>query len=392
MRKQIAITILAVGMTLGLMSTASAQVTNQDSEVTINVSETVQLDARPSALAYGQEGTGISPGASQTVSDAGFEHIDIENIGSVPIEQIHAEATMHESNAFGDSGANDFDTGNFITMSTETANSSYNINGIRGPTNMHYLNRVEYAEGNPPEYLFLEESGPIDVGTTEEFTSLTDTDVGRFRVGEAEYFYVLYAGQSTTGTGDQWVLRIGETPHTPTQLGTVDFRNEDNVDGAVDYHEISSSDATASGQTDVSLITSKSLVSFDTGDSNGFTGQSLLDGSGVNSTALGEVTGAEERQYNLYIDGANDQIVRTSFNTALQSPQTDGSGNPTYRTDETNSGSQQAIFRSTTDGERLQPGQNFPINVGIQLPNGVDRTRVSPGTVSIIATETTNFT
>ena len=385
MKAKLAVAFLATAMTVGMMSTVTAQ--SQDSDVSVNVSETVALDARPSALSYGSDGgAGVAPGADVTTSDNGFQHIDIENIGSVPIEQVHAEATMHNAQPFGDSGANDFNTGNFFTMSTQTAQSEYSVPGVRGPNTSHYLNRVEYAENNPPEYLFLEESGPIDVGTTEEFNSLADTDVGRFRVGEAEYFYALYQGDASTGPSDQWVLRIGETPHTPNQLGTVDFRNEDNVDGAVDYHEINVSAATATGTTDQSLLTSKSFVTFDTGVGSGFDGQSLLDGNAVNSTALGEVTNGEEREYNLYVDGGNDQIIRTSFNTELSSP--DGT---TWNSTETNNGAQFAIFRSTTPGERLQPGQNFPIDVGIQLPNGVDRSRISTGTVTILATEQTGL-
>ena len=387
MKRKLAVTLLATAMAVSLRSSVTAQ--SQDSDISVNVSETVALDARPSALSYGDGSgdSGIEPGADVANSDDGFQHIDIENIGSVPIEQLHAEATMHNDQPFGDSTANDFDTGNFFTMSTDTAQNDYSIDGVRGPTAMHYLNRVEYAETNPPEYLFLEDgSDGIDVGTTEEFSSLSDTDVGRFRVGEAEYFYVLYQAAATTGTSDQWVLRVGETPHTPNQLGTVDFRNQDNVDGEVDYHEINTSAASSSGVTDVSLLTSKSFVTFDTGESSGFNGQSLLDGNDINTTARDEVTNGQEREYNLYVDGENDQILRTSFNTALSSP--DGT---TWTADETNNGAQFAIFRSTTDDQRLQPGQNFPIDVGVQLPNGVDRNRISTGTVTILATEQTGL-
>lgn len=388
MKVKITATLLATAMAIGMMTAVTAQ--TQESDVSVNVSDTVALDARPSALSYGEDGgEGISPGADVTTSDDGFQHIDIENIGSVPIEQVHAEATMHNSQPFGSTGndaGTQFNTGNFFTLSTDTAQGDYNLDGVRGPRTMHYLNRVEYAESNPPEYLFLEESGPIDVGGSSEFSSITDTDVGRFRVGEAEYFYVLYQGSATTGTSDQWVLRIGETPHTPNQIGTVDFRNQDNVDGEVDYHEINVSSADSTGTTDQSLVTSKSFVTFDTGDSSGFDGQSLLDGNDVNSTALGEVTNGEEREYNLYVDGANDQIIRTSFNTALSSP--DGT---TWNSTETNSGAQVPIFRSSTGGQRLQPGQNFPIDVGIQLPNGIDRTRIAEGTVTILATENTGL-
>lgn len=399
MRKQLTIGLLAVAVTFGLATTVTAQ-ENQDSTVSVNVSDSVALDARPSSLSYGEDGSqGIEPGASVTQSDGGFEHIDIENIGSVPIQQVHAEATMTESNPFGDTGTN-FNTGNFFTMSTATANSSYSLGDAlsSGNTNMHYLNRVEYSETNPPEYIFTESNDiQIDGGTS---FSASNTDVGRFRVGEAEYFWVLYSGQDSTSSSNSWVLRVGETPHTPNQLGTVDFRNPSNVDGSADYIEYNSSASSDAGTGDASYTVSRidnvPLVSFDTGESSSFSGESLLDGDStsgetdVNDTALSDVSG-EVRRYNLFVRGLSNgaEIYRTSYNTALQSAQTDGSGNPEWRSSETNSGEQRAIYQTSSGG--LQPGQNFPIDVGIQLPNGIDRDSIDTGTVTLVATESTSL-
>lgn len=396
MRKKLTIGVLAVAVTFGLMTTVSAQDSDQDSDVEVNVSETVQLDARPSTLQYGQDGgQGIEPGALKETSDGGYEHIDIENIGSVPIDQVHAQATMPEESPFGIDGDsensdNSFDTGNFLIMSTDTADTEYSsLSGVNGISQNHYLNRVEYHEDNPPEYIFTEDGDIVGTSDNTLVSSASTTDVGRFRVGEAEYFYALYTGNAdgTTDDADEWVMRIGETPHTPDQLGTVDFRNPDNVDGEVDYHEIEANSTNDVSGADIAQFQSKTFVGFDTSSSGDFDGQSLLDGSGVNSTAEGDVSGTVQRNYNLYIDGENDQVMRSSFNIEQQSPDYDGEGTG-YITGEENTGDQQAIFSSNNDP--LEPGMNFPIDVGIQLPNGVDRDRVDTGTITLIATETIN--
>ncbi|QGA80129.1 hypothetical protein [Candidatus Nanohalobium constans] len=393
MKRKLALTLLTAAITFGMVSSVTAQ--EQESDVTVNVSDVTQIDVRPSALTYGEGSgdSGIAPGADVAISDEGYEHIDLENIGSVPIEQIHAEATMHQDNPFGDSSANNFNTGNFVTLSTETASNEYSIPGVNGLSNMTYLNRVEYAEENPPEYIFNEETdGDNDgvqlTGGTTAINDIGASRVGRFRVGAAEYFWALYSETSTpsTGTNDDWVLRVGDTPHTPTQLGTVDFRNPDDVDGEVDYTEYNASSQSSSGESGVSRIDSHTLVSFDT-SSDQFTGQSLINEGSASSNAS-DIDSSEARNYNLFVDGDNangTQIVRTHFNVEQQSPQL-SSGNPTYRTSETNSGAQQAIFFANTDGDRLQPGQNFPINIGVQLPNGVDRSRIDTGTVTVVAT------
>jgi len=387
MKAKLTITFLAVAMTLGMVTTVTAQ-SSQNSDVQVNVSDTVALDARPSTLSYGNDGTGITPGALDSSSDEGFGHIDIENIGAVPIEQVHAESSMHDSQPFGDSGAVNFDTGNFFVMSTQTASSGdYSLGtAIKGSSNFRYLNRVEYADTTPPEYIETESSGPIVLNDGTQAIasgSLSSTDVGRFRVGEAEYFWVLYQATTSTATGDNWVLRIGQTPHTPNELGTIDYT--DNETANPDYVEYSDSDASSPGGTaEGSLLTGQNLVSFDTSNPglNGFTGQPLLDESGgENTTSTGSISSSVARNYNLYVDGADSQIIRSSYNTVQSSPQGD------WTSGEVNSGGQTPIFLAQTDGSRLQPGQNFPIDIGVQVPNGVDRDRISTGTVSIIATE-----
>jgi len=386
MKKELTIAILTIGLTIGMASMASAQ-DNEETDVEVNVSSVTQLDVRPSALSYGvgEDSVSIEPGDSATVSDEGYEHVELGNIGSENIGEIYAEATMPAQQPFGAAGLIeeeddiDHDTGNFITLSTETAfNGDYTQleTGLADVDTMHFLNRVEYSEETPPTYLTLEE------GLADE----EDTHVGRLRAGGVEYFYVLYDedGEGTT-TDDEWTLRIGNAPHTSSQLGTVDFS-----DDSEDYTQYSDDDVESDGDVEdggdaYSRIEDFELVTFDvedTGDS--YSGEALIDEGSVAGHGL-TLEDEQVREYNLYpYAGENSHVIRTKFNIDLNTPVSDsGADDPT----ESTSAAQSPIFTAGSSDNQLQPGDSFPVDIGIQVPQGVDQDRLAEGTVTILATE-----
>lgn len=372
MKKELTIALLAVGMTIGMVTMTSAQ--EQDTDVDVNVSETTQLDVRPSALNYGfADSTSLEPGDSATESDDGFEHVEIANIGSERIGEISAEADMPSQNPFGTGNSSDSHiTGNLVTISTATADSdAYDFGSeLYSINNPHYLNRVEYAEEPEPTYIDASENA----------------EVGRFRVGEAEYFFAWDPDDSeqdpSSDTDTEWDLRIGQTPHTSSELGTTDFT--DSSDDVVTY---TNTDAENPGgdTTAASYIESHQFVAFND-DNYPEGGIQLIDDTG-NAQNLDQLqdNDGEVRSYNLYLNFVEQtaepgSIVRTTANTNIEDPTSDGD-----RYGEVTSGSQQPILASTTASNQLQPGQSFPVDIGIELPLGLDQDSLAEGTVTFIA-------
>lgn len=379
MKKELTIGLLVAALTIGLASTATAQ--EETSDVDVEVSSDVAIDVRPSALDYTStdDFDALNPGAERRVSDEGFEHIELENIGSESLDEIYAQATMHDEDAFANPD-NDHNTGNFVTVSTETATSeSYDIGGLNDFEEHLHVNRVEYYEDNPPTYLSTLEEGDtiVDDGDADLF-DVDDIDVARYRVGGAEYFVVVY---SDSNNGEV-AARIGDTPHTSTELGTVDFTNE-----GTDYTQEDGLE-TENPTADVFRITGQDLVSF---DENEFEGGSLInDGNAdLGDSELDEEDDSTEvREYNLYLDQDFGQTIRTNLNVALDSPQTDEEGDPEWSLSEETTGAQTYIVDASNDeNDALQPGENFPVDIGVQVPLGVDQTTVTPGTVTILASE-----
>jgi len=375
MKKELTIAFLMVGLTVGLSSTVTAD--EEETSVDVEISGVTQLDVRPSSLEYtgANDNDALSPGDARVVSDEGYEHIEVENIGSERIGSIYAQGTMHTEQPFGTLTEGDEDpqhnTGNFVTLSLDTAQDYGFDSELSDVTTMTHLNRVEYYEDNPPTYIQTLDTGDeydFEDGETTEDVS-TEPEVGRFRVGGAEYFFVQFE------TTSEEVLLIGDAPHTSTVLGTTDFTN----DGDNFSEEILETEA---GISNVFRVTEQDFVDFNTGGST-YDGQSLIEGrsvvddSDLDDYDLSDID-AETREYNLYVDTSNGQIIRTRFNVEQQLPDGDS-------TDETSTGAQEFILDASSESESLQPGQNFPINFGVQVPLGVDENAIEEGTVTVIS-------
>jgi hypothetical protein len=84
-------------------------------------------------------------------------------------------------------------------------------------------------------------------------------------------------------------------------------------------------------------------------------------------------------------------MVRTTFNVQQEVPGgydsegTDGDDN--WRVPTQVDGAQEYILDATSQSNALQPGENFPIDFGIQVPQGVDQNAIQEGTVTVIASD-----
>ena len=390
MKKELTIGLLTVALTVGLASMASAEdIEDQETDVDVTVDTVTQLDVRPSSLSYED----VAPGSEARSSQNGFEHVDIENIGSTRIREIYAQATMPTDQPFGateDSVL--YDTGNFIQLSLETAESQ-GVSGLADSVEQasgsdeyvpHYVNRVEYFEENPPEYITVDE----DAGGDD-----AEQVIGRFREGDVEYFFQLSQDGAGDGTeNEEMELRIGRAPHTSTQLGTVDFEDGDFVafDEDGDFEQ-----STGAGDEYMILDERIRLVSFDTDDED-YTGDNLLNDDMTISSEAENLDNSRVTEYDLFIhpqdgDTGNEDsahILRTSYNTEPVSPAELNESGEGSTLDSTEVGSaQQYILDASSAGNQLQPGQNFPVNIGVELPQGVDQNAIENGAVTFFASE-----
>ena len=386
MRKELTLGALALALAVGLVGTATAQ-DSQDSDVTVDVAQDIAIDVRPSLLQYTASGTGdaLAPGEKRRVSDNDYEHIELENIGSETLDNIYVEATTAVNNSFGNQSANDHNTGNFVTLSTETVDAgSYDV-VVNSLTDHHYVNRVEFFEDNPPTYIQTE---PSDGEVTVDSVTISNPEsrVGRFRVGGAEYFFVLYSDDFDSGS--DYVVRIGRNPHTPNQIGTTDFREAST--GNVYESDISSTNPGGNAYFDGSV----DLVAFN--ESN-YDGGALIDSSGQAAPVEGSTAGnisdqntvddVEVREYGFYYDVGNEYVLRTAANVAPES--TDGGSSWDLTDESTKSGINYIVNAGNTESDALVPGQNFPLDIGVEVPLGVDKDRISQGTITIRASEWT---
>lgn len=377
MKKQLAITLMAALLAIGMSTTVIAE-ESESSQVEIEVDSTVQLDVKPDQLDYTDVGSGadnaLEPGEMVEVSDEGFEHIDVLNVGSDRLDLIDASADIPDSQPFGteeEDGAV-HNTGNLVTMSLATVDEEEDfrddlVAGLNVEESNRYLNRVEFFEDNPPEFIQTPETGE-DQELDGETLNPDDIEVGRFRVGELDYYFVMVNEDGTSGTYSGGLL-IAQTPTTPEELGTFDF-SEDGDDYSLEEFGSTASDI-------AQIDSSQDFVHAvdDTSDANG---EQLRDGSNaVDPLPDGEW---EVREYAVYVDETEDVTIRTTFNTNAESP----SGS-TFGEDTSLSGQSFILDAGGQVDEALQPGENFPLNVGVHVPNGIDADSIEEGTVTLSA-------
>lgn len=356
MKKELAIGLVAISLAIGMTATATAQDSSEDGQVDVTVDGVTQVDVRPTELSYSD----LTPGDEATPQDEanGFSAIEVENIGSNAIEAIWAESTMPGTNPFGTGDVTNYDSGNFVTLSTETANSGDypDLEGsITGgtSTDMHYVNRVEYSMSPAPTYISTLE-GETDetvLANDPAFDGDVGAHVGRFQEGGEWYFYVLYyddsLGTGACSGGDDAELWIGTDAHTNTELGTTDF-TENTAD--IDVVTLTNTDDGDVGTTDSSVSVGDLTYRVNT----------FCDDNAE------EASYTQRARFNVNPEGPNEEVLGEDTGAGLT-----------------------AIF----DGEEannnaLQPGAYFPVDTTVKLPNGVVADDIQGGQLSILASDT----
>lgn len=355
--KKLVVTLLAISIAIGMASLTTA---SEDSDVEISVDEETIVDVQPANLDFGE----VNPGSyTETASGIGdyedveFGGIEIENLGSTYVEQVWVESTTPDERPFGtDIGSgNPYDAGNFLQVSPSEPDANVVLEETTGLD--YFVNRREYSEQAPPSYLNIgDPSEDWDEQTGTVGTELDDALVGRFRVGGEEYFWAIPqendGSSDASGTCDgsqENILRVGNTEHTTSELGTVDFTDEDET---TDY-DIESTD---SGDTGVATNVDIDDRSYDILTYCEDPDDESIDGY------------TERTRYNVNPDGNDDS------ETNLETSQT-----VRYIMD---------VDASSNPDDSLVPGQGFSLPVSMQVPLGVAADDITEGELRILSTAT----
>lgn len=348
-----------------MITTGSAQQDDDDSEVSVTVSDQVAVDVRPTDLSF----SGISPGTVTESSDDGFGSIEIENVGSQSVDQIWVGSENPQSDPFGSGVSEDYNSGNFVQVATETASDGYDVSSGISQSNedMHFARRHEFHEDPVPTYIQTDLDDAADAtGVGSTTVALTDGDledvrVGRLRAGDVEFFYAVYHnsdGCDASTADSNAALLVGETPHTPDQVGTSDFTASGPEDFSV-YNIDSNDDPITIDGVDHAIVESIDLtIEDEETDQVSGTVTRGYDGFVHCNTAGNDVTD-------------DDQIIRSRYN-------------PNIGDSEVTGGEQSYVLQ----GEDLEPGSHFPIDINLETPLGVSEGGVTSGSITVFVSNT----
>lgn len=375
---------------------ATAQDGSDDAGVDVTVSKVTNVDINPTQLNYGTDDQSLEPRDFKTVSDNNeFPGIQVENSGSNNITQLSVETSEPLSRPFGSGLSEEYDAGNFIKM-RPASGASFDLaspggdgtiggtvageDDANGDTNTdqtgyHYAARVDFnASGST-------------TGTPQALTYIdvqnADFRYGRFRDGDEEFFWAVETGAG--GDSDDNIcddgarLRVGNDPHTDSEIGTTDFTN----DNSGNYGEFTLNTEEGSNQFGIT-----DGVELNTSEGN--TSYTVLSwcGNGAGTSTAGDDTD------DTGVKAAENQtfLVRTRYDRA---PFTDlGGGVPgdypsttESLTTTTNSvgGLEALIETSEGTGAPMHPGDSFTLFTSVEIPRGVASGAVGPGTMSLVA-------
>ncbi|MDG5761319.1 hypothetical protein QA600_18475 [Natronococcus sp. A-GB1] len=357
---------LAVGMMAAFGAAEDDDSESTDVEVTI--AEQTAVDVKPDQLTYSDMEPGMDPTSPSDVpdSDRNFTAVEIENIGSTHIDRIWAETSYPASNPFGTGDAEAYDAGNFIQVRVPDIDAGTNPLVEADQNQFHFVNRIEFLDelDDAPSYIQVD---PAD------FDEQDDTQyVGRIRAGEYEWFFVV-----NDNNDDQCVqgeVRVGNTPHTPTELGTYDFTDGNN--GANDASE-------TNGWTSLSV---EELAGASHGAAASRLRLSFADEGATND-------GDTDRAYGLLTscDDNLPHVVANTYNSFWEVSSELGDNmdltEPEVDTDlEDAVSGVEDILDASTAGEALAPGQSFALDTTVEVPQGVAQGSVEEGTLTILVT------
>ena len=337
---------LVLALAVGMTTTTVAQVSDdadQNTDVDVSISDNTGLDVRPVSFTY----SAVNPGTKSTSTSSGTSAIEIENIGSNNISDLWMGSSKPVDDPFGTGVAGEYDAGNFLQVNTTKVDRQ--PTGVTNFPHPQYVSRVEYVEPAPT---FLQLPAPSDVGTGNN-----DRLVGRFRAADQWWFFAIYYDTSSTqgdnacgesqGTDDGRVL-IGNDAHDAATTGTIDFTDRSNV------------------------------------EMHGINNISDSDAYGVLNDTITLDPDSETRDYTMltYCDTSLDgtsHIQRVSYDIDAKNPATGGN------TGEIGTGAATYLLSTSNSDDMLKPGQHFPMDLRIEVPEGVAEGSVSTGTLTVYA-------
>jgi hypothetical protein len=364
-------------VTAGMLSSVAAQQTDSSS-VDVTVQSVADVDINPTSLSYTSSGSrNIQPGDFNATSDSNFTGIEIENSGSENLTDIRVRSTEPTDRPFGTGVSGEYDAGNFIQVRPQEGIGILASPGLDGSgqsteegnndeTGYFYPARVDFnASGDGLSY--------IKTPTTE---GNADTNAvwryGRFRAGDEEFFWAIRTSPSSGSDGNvcdddsgNAVIRYGNQPHTDSDIGTVDFTddNDGNYEelsieepanakpyGRVNNTELTFNDGTVKDYT-VLTYCGKS------GDQNAAGGPGEVDDSFVVRT-----------RYDRKPLAGNSRLPETS--------------SPLLQDDDSNPSLQNLVDTTNTE---FEPGDHFTLETAVEVPRGTAVGGVDTGTLTVRA-------
>ncbi len=383
-KKQLTTTAVLTALVLGMTFSGAAQTlegdnqvqdsdddnaTSETSDITVGVTSTASIDVRPTSLDYpnmdvgSQETTATGPQDENT-----FGSISLENIGSEYIDRVWASSTSMTDDPFATGLPGEYNAGNFLQI--KPANSTAKPS-VRGNTSTyHFVNRYEFAnswddsQDDIPSYI---EANPTQVRSSNP---AMDTYVGRIRAGDEWYFYAIVTGETDDrcdGDGNA-VLRVGNSSHTTSDFGTVDFTHPDNG-GPRDWTEY---DIEATNGA-YGLTASPVEVNLTDEDAhNKVREYDFLTACSSDTGSLGSVSQTDPHalrtRYNVQAGGVEDLTV-ASGSTG------DAAGTRT-----------QFLLEASDPADMLLPGESLTVDTAVEVPQGVPEGDVNSGSITFSVT------
>ena len=329
---------------------------NETADVEVRVTSQVAIDITPENLNY----PFVDLGEQELVSNESHRSVTIRNTGSEAIDRVWVNASTPVNDPFGD-GSGAFEAGNFfqINISESTVNR-FEDQTPDPASSYHYVNRIEYLFQDEDEVpSFVEAPNGTDEVTIGgsgggSGTAPSEIEKGALRVGGQEYYFVILedpdGGCTGAGTAE---IRIGDTPFTSSQEGTLDFTDDGPDDQPIDYtvHTISEVEA-GNGVGVVEPVDSQPRVDL------GSRQYSLLTSC---DTAV-----ADDRE----------NVLRTRYNPTASA----------FNDLSANGGGTQFIFSESTEANSIQPSQFITLDTAVEVPRGVDQGQMDTGTFRVYVT------
>ncbi|WEL19274.1 hypothetical protein [Candidatus Nanohalococcus occultus] len=323
---------LAVVAAVGLVSSATAQedTLEEAGTVTVDVNNVTAVDLSPNNLAY----SGDPGSVATTETTNGYQGVEIENVGSENITELYFTTSTPDSRPFGSGTAGAYDAGNFIQIKPSTE-----ITGINGEDDFQYVSRKSFNESNTLSYV-------------KPITGQGSVRYGRFRAANESFFWMITEAEAggssgnycSGGTGSN--LLIGNTPHTPTQTGSVDFTD----DTTYTNYSIGTSSDNYGRVDNVGLNTyegTKNLTMLT------WCGDSTQQSADNTTHVIGTRWNPENRE-----DSASNQYS-------------------------TQTNSLEKLIDDPQDPDELQPGEHFTVFTRAAIPNAVANGQVGSGTLTV---------